>query len=339
MSDDIQLASIRSIYLRSGEFTARGMPITELRLKDQPDPFVADPNGQYEVGQIYAQVYRLVRPRHPWPVLLWHGGGLTGSLWESTAAGEQGWLSWFLRAGFDVVVSDAIGLGRSSWAPDFATYSNMQFRTKRELWDLLRLGSAGSYAADPAKRQSHTGSRFPIATFDAFSCRVVPRWVGNETAMQYAYDQLVENAGPCIIVAHSSAARFAMSIALRKRGAIKAIVAIEPSVLVGQELPLGVDVPLMSPCLSLFGDFLAESPYWSSLRRHLQDQHLLMLASGMDATLIDLPAIGIEGNSHCPMNDENAVDVASVIGDWLDRVLNDRPREETYHQATLKCVV
>jgi hypothetical protein len=50
------------------------------------------------------------------PVLLWHGGGMTGFTWETTPDGRPGWLWRFLQAGYEVMVSDAVERGRSSWA-------------------------------------------------------------------------------------------------------------------------------------------------------------------------------------------------------------------------------
>jgi hypothetical protein len=40
-------------------------------------------------------------------------------------------------------------------------------------------------------------------------------------------------------------------------------------------------------------------------------------ARGGRAELIDLPAIGITGNTHYPMQDLNNVAVADVISKWL----------------------
>jgi hypothetical protein len=76
-----------------------------------------DPNGEIIVGQLYVQYVRLASPRGAYPLLLWHGGGMTGVNWETTPDGRAGWQMFFLRAGFDVFVSDAVERGRASWAP------------------------------------------------------------------------------------------------------------------------------------------------------------------------------------------------------------------------------
>ena len=34
------------------------------------------------------------------PLLMWHGGGLTGVTYETTPDGREGWLNYFLRKGW-----------------------------------------------------------------------------------------------------------------------------------------------------------------------------------------------------------------------------------------------
>ena len=64
-----------------------------------------DPNGEIVVGQMYVQYTRLADPRAVAPLLLWHGGGMSGATWETTPDGRPGWQMFFLRAGFDTYVS------------------------------------------------------------------------------------------------------------------------------------------------------------------------------------------------------------------------------------------
>ena len=52
----------------------------------------------------------------PIPLLLWHGGGLSGVTYETTPDGREGWLNYFLRKGWSVYNSDAVERGRAGWA-------------------------------------------------------------------------------------------------------------------------------------------------------------------------------------------------------------------------------
>ena len=88
--------------------------------------------------------------RAKYPLLMWHGGGLSGVTWETKPDGQPGWQQFFLRAGHDVYVSDAVERGRASWARYPEIFKTEPFfRTKKEAWELFRIGPADSYATDP----------------------------------------------------------------------------------------------------------------------------------------------------------------------------------------------
>lgn len=84
-----------------------------------------------------------------------HGG-------PGAADGQPGWENFFLRAGHDVYVSDAVERGRASWAryPEMFK-SEPFFRLKKEAWELLRIGDTDSCATDPARHRALPGAQFP----------------------------------------------------------------------------------------------------------------------------------------------------------------------------------
>src|SRR5262245_21391496 len=51
--------------------------------------------------------------------LMWHGGGLTGVTYETTPDGREGWLTYFIRKGWDTYISDAVERGRAGWTDTF----------------------------------------------------------------------------------------------------------------------------------------------------------------------------------------------------------------------------
>jgi hypothetical protein len=77
---------------------------------------IYDPNGDYEAGQMYVQYVKLASPRAKYPLLLIHGGGLTGVTWETKPDGQPGWQMFFLKAGHDVYIGDGMERGRATWA-------------------------------------------------------------------------------------------------------------------------------------------------------------------------------------------------------------------------------
>jgi hypothetical protein len=44
-----------------------------------------------------------------------------------------------------------------------------------------------------------------------------------------------------------------------------------------------------------------------------------VIRHGGDVTLLDLPALGIRGNTHFPMSDLNNVEVANHLAGWLQQ--------------------
>ncbi len=102
---DLNVAAIGSFHVGGRLVRLAGMPERE-RVSTPGGPvYEADPDGLIVAGQMYVQFVRLAAPRGSCPLLMWHGGGMTGAAWESTPDGRPGWQTFFLRAGFDTYVS------------------------------------------------------------------------------------------------------------------------------------------------------------------------------------------------------------------------------------------
>ena len=140
-------------------------------------PQKVDPNGSFLVEQMYTQYFLPKTRRGKLPLLMWHGGGLTGVTYETTPDGREGWLNMFVRKGWDVYVSDAVERGRSGWAQPDVFAGEPVFTTHGFPWEAYRLGDKGSWNADPAKRRAYEGTQFPVEAYDNLSRQIVPRWI------------------------------------------------------------------------------------------------------------------------------------------------------------------
>jgi hypothetical protein len=119
-----------------------------------------DPNGQYMVEQMYVQYFLPRQRKGKLPLLMWHGGGLTGVTYESTPDGREGWLNLFVRKGWDVYVSDAVERGRAGFAPPDVWTSEPTFLTYADPFERFRIGDGeGSWNSDPAKQKVLAGSQ------------------------------------------------------------------------------------------------------------------------------------------------------------------------------------
>ncbi len=282
-----------------------------------------DQNGEIMAGQMYVQYVRLAQPKSSAPLLMWHGGGMTGVSWETTPDGRSGWQMFFLRAGFDTYISDAVERGRASWAPFPQVYAEAPyFRTAKEAWEeIFRFGPAGSWDADPAKRRNHHGLRFPAAHVEALLCQSVPRWGCNNIATLRAYDALLQRfTDGVVIVTHSQGGNFGMMAALHAPERIRAVISLEPS---GAPDPTQHDARLLKdvPHLFVWGDYLDRHPFWVASRPASERWRDALRDAGCAVTWIDLPALGIHGNSHALMCDDNSEAIAGLVLDWLQERL------------------
>ena len=313
---DYLVEEIGSFHVGGEEVELAGLPKQMVSFTEGMAPIEVDPNGRFEVGQMYVQYVRLAEPEGL-PVLFWHGGGLTGVTWETKPDGDPGWQEFFLEAGHDTYVSDAVERGRASWARYPEIYDGPPiFRTKAEGWSLFRIGPPEGWSGDPAERETLPGSKFPAAAYDQFTKQSVPRWVSNDERTQAAYDALVERVCPCVIVVHSQGGNFGYRAALNNPDLVEALVAVEPS---GAPDPATADPAKVAgvPHLVVFGDYLEMGPWPPLVEANRAWQQAVEDAGGtMD--WLDLPAEGITGNSHMLMMDTNSDEIAARILGWVE---------------------
>lgn len=313
----LNLRSVGSFHIGGQRRTLRGLPVEQVQLAVGSAERTVDPNGSYVNGQMYVQYYLQQQAVSPWPIVLWHGGGMTGANWESTPDGRQGWLQRLLESGFDVYVCDAVERGRAGWSrwPDIYQRAPL-FRTMEEGWDMFRLGPAP--AVGMAELKVHVGQQFPTESFEAFVAQWVPRWAGHEAMTLLAYEAFLEKIGTCVLMAHSQGGGLALTMASHRPDLLKAVVAIEPSG-APQYLPPASACPAY---LMVWGDYVHEHPVWSKYRARVDEHQQQLRAIGAKAETLDLPERGIAGNSHFPMLDRNSDEVLDGILKWLNPLMN-----------------
>lgn len=314
------VAEIGSYHVGGRQAVLSGMPTREIVFTPGAPPFKVDPNGEFEVEQMYAQFVKLAEPKARVPMVMWHGGGLSGVTWETKPDGGAGWQMYFLRQGWDVTVTDAVERGRASWAryPEIFTTEPF-FRAKKEAWELFRIGSVGSWKGSVAASEALPGAQFPTAGFDQFMKQGIPRWATNDAATQRAYDAFVQKACPCVIVVHSQGGNFAFTAALNAPDKIKAIVAVEPS---GAPNPANVEAAKLAalkgvPHLFVWGDNLDAHPLWRQIVPNMARWRDAVAGAGADVSWVSLPDRGLKGNSHMLMMDRNSDAVAALVQEWL----------------------
>jgi pimeloyl-ACP methyl ester carboxylesterase len=312
----VSVAEVGSFHVGGRSVSLTGLPIRDVVFTAGSAPVKVDPNGDFEVEQMYVNYTKLAQPKARYPLLLWHGGGLTGVTWETKPDGKPGWQMFFLRAGHDVYVSDAMERGRSSWAryPEIFT-SEPLFRTKKQAWEDFRIGAVGSYKLHPADRVALPGQLFPIDAFEQFMKQAVPRWATTDVQIQAAYNELVQKVCPCVIVTHSQGGNFGFNAALAAPDKVKALVSLEPT---GAPKPEATGGKLKGvPHLVVWGDFIDQSDIWKRFVPASQRYAEALRADGGVADWWELPKLGITGNGHMMMMDKNSDQVAQLVQRWL----------------------
>jgi pimeloyl-ACP methyl ester carboxylesterase len=311
---NIHLESVEGLHI-GGELRAfDGFP-ANLRFEN---------NGHHMVGQMYAQYFRVADPCTATPLALWHGGGMTGACWETTPDGRPGWLDYFLREGFSVALCDAFERGRASLPAHPQVFDGVpEYRSLDSIWHHFRFGPPLDVTAEfpgaGLRSAAYAGQQFPVERIEQFGRQFVARFTNSDAPALAAYAALLQRMGSCAIVAHSQGGVFALRSALASPARISAVVALEPPVsdecLANLRNAADVDLPAH---LFVFGDFIRGcSGPWEPFLENAQRYCDELARRGVAARMIELPALGIRGNSHMLQMDANNREIAALVKAWL----------------------
>jgi len=106
--EPVTLRDMGSFHVGGRVVEITGQPVKEVLFTPGGVPAKVDPNGAYQVEQMYVQYFLPQSRKGKLPLLMWHGGGLTAVTYETRPDGGEGWLTMFIRKGWDVYISDAV---------------------------------------------------------------------------------------------------------------------------------------------------------------------------------------------------------------------------------------
>jgi len=313
--EPLSLRGMGSFHIGGRTVEISGKPVREVVLGAGGVPAKMNPNGLYQVEHMYVQYFLAQKRKGKVPLLMWHGGGLTGVTYETTPDGREGWLNMFIRKGWDVYNSDAVERGRSGFASPDVWKSEPNFLTKANPFERFRIGQdPSSWNADPTKMKVLPGNQFPVEGYDNFVKQIVPRWIDTDAAIIAAYTELVDKVCPCVILFHSQAGGFGFKIAQARPDKIRALVAVEPAVAGDKDKAASLkDIPV----LVVYGDYIPQDSRWPKMRQLGLDYGDAVRAAGGSVEVVNLPDVGIRGNSHMLMMDKNNGEIADLIQKWL----------------------
>lgn len=299
----------------------------------------------------YAQYY-IPENARTYPLIMWHGMGQSGRTWESTPDGREGYQALLTRDGWAVYIIDQPRRGRAGYtkAPAEDASKHPTSASEGGVWGAFRNG-----IWQPGEKATlYQNSQFPF-TPDAvdqffrqqtFNTGIEPRTAAHCIFMGKSMAALTEETGPAILLTHSNSGKYGWFSAM-ETDKIKAIVAYEPGQVV---LPESAKIPVLPyknelaykmeqpitvsdaefekltkiPIMIVFGDNIAASPneifnvdVWRLAKAYAQEFVKQINARGGDAVFIDLPELGITGNTHAPFADKNNLQIAAMLEDFL----------------------
>lgn len=183
-------------------------------------------------GQTYVEYWIPEDLRHPWPIVMIHGGGGQGLDYLGTADGREGWAHWFVRQGYAVYVLDRPCHGRSPFHPDLQ--GEMMPPLPSVIIERLFTRPA---AFEDNWRQARLHNKWPGSGtfgdpgFESFLASGGPMPASMERHHQDAQRggaELLDQIGPAILVTHSAGGPIGWMILDARPALVKGIIAVEP---------------------------------------------------------------------------------------------------------------
>ncbi|KMW60284.1 putative exported protein precursor [Candidatus Rhodobacter oscarellae] len=259
--------------------------------------YQVDPRGDFAVEHAYVQYFVPEARNDEPPVVLVHGGGMSGSCWETTPDGRPGWLQLLLKRGYEVHVVDAVERGRAGFAPGHWQGEPL-LRSLQEAWTLFRIGPRDGFAS----RTPFKGQRFPVDHFETLAQRFVPRWLTTTQLQTEALLAVLERTGPAIVICHSQGGEVTFDALASNSENIARVIALEPS-----GVPKTPEDLNGTPFTLAVGDFLDCDPFWEARLRAWSQ-----FAGLVGARLLGPGEFGA-GSCHLLMSDHNSDDVLSAV--------------------------
>ena len=163
--------------------------------------------------QMYVEHWIPSEIKHPYPIVLIHGGYGQGSDWISTPDGKRGWATLFLEQGYKVYVLDRPGQGRNPYHP----YVHGAFAAQAPTFEA---------ASRDAGIASVTDER--VAQVVAPLGQPMPNNAQTQSVWRSRGAMLLDDIGPSILVTHGDGSVFARVTSEARPGLVKAIINVDP---------------------------------------------------------------------------------------------------------------
>ncbi|WP_339901749.1 alpha/beta fold hydrolase [uncultured Cyclobacterium sp.] len=323
-----------------GSFAVGGKVITAPGTFDPIAHGAFNPGNQSASGQTlhgdHAYVfYQIPMKAKKLPLIFWHGYGQFSKTWESTPDGREGFQNIFLRKKYSIYLIDQPRRGRAGRS---IVPGSISAAPDDQLWfGIFRLGIGTEF---------YPGVQFDKKpeTLDQFFRQITPDTGPIDlNANTDAVSALFDEVGDGILVTHSHSGGQGWLTAL-KTDHIKGIISYEPGsnfvfpegnvpepihyvggTLGAKGVPIDEFKKLTQiPIVMYYGDYIPTEPVenpgqeqWRAALQMAKRWSETVNNNGGDVTLVHLPEIGINGNTHFPFSDLNNKQIADLMSEWL----------------------
>jgi hypothetical protein len=282
------------------------------------------PPGKAVINQMYVR-YMVPTGRVKVPVVMVHGGILSGKSFETTPDGRMGWDEYFVRKGHTVFVPDQVARARSGFDQSIfnlvrtgnsppASQPGIIRLSEETIWLRFRLG--------PVLGTPFPGTQFPVEAAEEFAKQsnpstFAPPVVGFPNPTIQALSDLAVKTNGIVIMTHSQSSVWGLDAFLSNPKGIKGSVLVEPQNCTAYT-DAQIAVLTKLPILVVFADHIevAERQVGFDQCKTLATR---INGAGGNATFVHLPTLGIRDNTHMMMLDKNNLKIADLIMDWMDK--------------------
>lgn len=271
------------------------------------------------------------------PIVYLHGYGQSRMGWMTTPDGREGWSDIFLKNGHSAFLVDQPRRGEAGGTAsmthdgflDAWSETSKDYKAGDQAWYThFRIGRVAP--------ERYEGSQFPEGeeAQDQFFRQMTPNTgdfdqsVAAQALGEVMADVKELTGNKAVFITHSQGGAVGWDVPVEN---ISAIVAIEPG---GTPMPGSEQynrlLEAKIPIAVYFGDYIDNGPediastgFWKAVRDGAIAFAEQYNADGGDAVVVDLPKIGITGNSHFMFQEMNNKEIADHIENWLgERGLN-----------------
>ena len=310
------------------------------------------PYGTILTGQMYVQYLIPEQVRHPYPIVLVHGGGGQGGHYMGLGQ-TAGWAHYYVQEGYATYIVDRPGHGRAPYHPDSLGPMSPMVTYESITVDFMRAAKGPHAQWPPSNDPGGTGDvgdplidQFQAGQNSAPADNVFAHGLWAKCAAA-----LLDKIGPAIVQVHSAGGPFSWIAANERPQLVKALINVEgagapftPQTPWGlTDIPLAFDPPVSDPkeLRTMDVNPPAGVPYKLQAEpvrklKNLQGIPIVFVTAeqsgrtmgpgvvaflkqaGCDAEELQLKDKGIQGNGHFMMLEKNRRVVFDTIRGWLE---------------------